>query len=67
MFSIITVDRIEGDYAVCIDGNNDIISIPLSFFKEEVKEGFSYELCLKRREDAEEKSRNDILRLFGRK
>lgn len=34
-----SIDRIEEDMAVCINDNNDIISVPLDELPNEVKEG----------------------------
>lgn len=44
--SFLTIDRIEGNYAVIEWGNGAISSVPLSFLSNEISEGeiFSYSL-----------------------
>ena len=47
MKDLATVDRIEGDYAVCelLDGN--MVNIPIKNFKEKVSEGDIFDLEVK--------------------
>ena len=47
MKDLATVDRIEGDYAVCelLDGN--MVDIPIKNFKEKVSEGDIFDLEIK--------------------
>lgn len=50
----ITVDRIEGNYAVCFNNNHEQIDIPVSFFSSPLKEGLIFDITFTELKDEEE-------------
>ncbi len=63
---IITVDRIEEDYAVCIAQNEAEFSLPISVFDKEIKEKDVFELTFLERQDLKMKNENKIKNIFDR-
>lgn len=61
---IITVDRIEGKYAVCTDENENVFNLPLNFFASLPKDNEKYDISLKKLSGLQESEKNRIKKLF---
>ena len=56
----ITIDRFEGNYAVCLTDNNIKIDIPRSLLPESASEGSIYDMSFTQRPDEEKIRRKRI-------
>lgn len=63
---IITVDRVEGDIAVCIDEDERSLDIPLAFFDKRPKDGDTFEMSLTLRPDVKKETYDEIESLLER-
>ena len=62
----IFVDRIEGNRAVCLDEDDNIFTLPLSFFPEKPKDGDVFTLSLIRDPAKKAEMHKEITSLFER-
>ncbi len=66
MFNIIiTIDRIEGKYAVCMDKNEYVFNLPLNFFKTMPKDNEKYDIVLTKLPEFKEAEERKIKNLFN--
>ena len=63
---IITIDRIEAEFAVCITDDKKQIDIPLSFFENEVFEGNIFDLNLNEMKEEQENRHKRIAQKANR-
>ena len=63
---ILTVDRIEGNYAVLIDENEQSLIVPLTYFASEPRESEVYDLTFTPRPDLQKEKQVRIAALFNK-